>query len=172
MTRPIPTRPKILERDLQRQIVRLFALAGCVVYDTSQGYRPQPGGTRMTPGLPDLLVFLPVVDGTGIGFFEVKTPDGLALHRRGLARGEKRAMHQALFQKRCRERGIPHGLGGMEEAYQFLASVGLATRTDLIPTNGTTKGDTVRDWHSENITFRMTGLAAATAQWRLTPRPR
>lgn len=133
--------PKVTERVVQQQVKHLFALAGCVVYDTSQGYRQEPGGTRMTPGLADLLVFLPpmatryrpgdepaIVTASAVGFFEVKTPDGLKLHQRHHARGEKRAQHQALFAKRCVERGIPYAMGGMDEAWAFLAGVGLAVR--------------------------------------------
>jgi len=42
------------------------------VYSTEQGYRKDRGGTRQTPGIPDLLCF-----GKGMFFFvEVKTPKG------------------------------------------------------------------------------------------------
>ena len=148
---PSAKAPKLTERALQQHIKRLFALAGCEVYDTSQGYRKEPGGTRMTPGLADLLVFLPpmpgryrpgdepaVVTASPVGFFEVKTPDGLKLHLRHHARGEKRAQHQALFAKRCRERGIPYAMGGMDEAWAFLGAVGLAVPAVLygVPTGG------------------------------------
>jgi len=43
-----------LERDIQRSIVQWLKAQGWNVWQTSQGYRPQPGGTRMTRGLPDL----------------------------------------------------------------------------------------------------------------------
>lgn len=44
------------EAAIQRDIVKFLRSVGCAVYVTSQGYRKDPGGTRMTPGLPDLLV--------------------------------------------------------------------------------------------------------------------
>lgn len=50
----MPKRPVPLEREEQAAIVRLLTRAGWWVYSTSQGYRRDPGGTRMTPGLPDL----------------------------------------------------------------------------------------------------------------------
>jgi len=61
------------EAVLQREIVNLLRLVGCAVYVTSQGYRRDPGGTRMTPGLPDLLV---LHDETAWTFVEVKTAKG------------------------------------------------------------------------------------------------
>lgn len=141
MPKPRVTPRKPLERDIQRQVKHLFTLVGCEVYDTSQGWRKEPGGTRMTPGLADLLVFLPenvpveyifeqvpVLASRGVGFFEVKTPDGLKLHHRNLAKWEKRAVAQDRFGTLCRERGVPYAIGGMEQAWAFLASVGLARR--------------------------------------------
>ncbi len=44
------------EAAIQREIVKFLRGVGCAVYVTSQGYRKEPGGTRMTPGIPDLLV--------------------------------------------------------------------------------------------------------------------
>lgn len=51
--------PKRKETEVQRSIVRLLTGLGWVVYSTSQGYRKEAGGTRMTPGIPDLWCFHP-----------------------------------------------------------------------------------------------------------------
>ena len=44
------------EAEIQKGIVRFLRNIGGAVWVTSQGYRKDPGGTRMTPGLPDLVV--------------------------------------------------------------------------------------------------------------------
>jgi hypothetical protein len=55
MTSIRPPKPKPpLEKAIQSQIVSYLKAAGWQVWQTSQGFRPQPGGTRMTKGLPDL----------------------------------------------------------------------------------------------------------------------
>lgn len=138
MRRAAPKAPKprkLLERDVQRQVMHLLALAGCETFSTSQGFRADPGGTRMTPGLADLLVFLPEHLYLGrtpftvlIGFIEVKTEEGLKDHQRRLARRERRAVAQDRFGQLCRARGIPYAIGGVEATWAFLASVGLAER--------------------------------------------
>lgn len=60
------------EARIQKHIVELMHKLGFAVWDTSQGYRKERGGTRMTAGIPDLII-------AGHGhtlFVEVKTPDG------------------------------------------------------------------------------------------------
>lgn len=60
------------EEKIQRAIVEFMRTVGFSVWDTSQGYRKERGGTRMTPGIPDL-----VICGHGHTIFvEVKTPKG------------------------------------------------------------------------------------------------
>lgn len=60
------------EREISRDIQGLFRLVGFHVFSTEQGYRRDPGGTRMTPGIPDLWVM-----GHGMALWiEVKTPKG------------------------------------------------------------------------------------------------
>ena len=94
-----------LERDVQRAVITLFRACGAVVYVTSQGYRKDPGGTRMTAGLPDLLVFFPRLG--KLLFFEVKRPGG------------KRTPAQIQFGHRVEDLEDPwviYGWGGLEEA--------------------------------------------------------
>tara|TARA_Y100001938_G_C8092104_1_gene435660 strand:- start:3294 stop:3620 length:327 start_codon:yes stop_codon:yes gene_type:complete len=60
------------ESQISKEIRDLCKGIGFAVYSTEQGYRRERGGTRQTPGIPDLLIF-----GRGIFFFvEVKTPKG------------------------------------------------------------------------------------------------
>lgn len=53
--------------------VRLLQLAGFQAYTLSQGYRSERGGTRQTPGLPDVYALHPQV---GALWWEVKSETG------------------------------------------------------------------------------------------------
>lgn len=83
------------EAKISREITDFLKLIGHVVYSTEQGYRPARGGTRTTPGIPDLLVF-----GTGpelpFFFIEVKAPGG------------KMRGSQVAFQAECERMNVPH----------------------------------------------------------------
>ena len=87
------------EAKVSLEIREFLKTIGCAVYSTEQGYRnPKTagrGGTRTTPGIPDLLVF-----GTGpeLPFFfcEVKAPGG------------KLRDSQAAFQSEAARMGVPH----------------------------------------------------------------
>ena len=61
------------EAEIQKHIIELLRdKLEFNVWETSQGYRKDPGGTRMTPGIPDLII-------AGHGhtlFVEVKAPKG------------------------------------------------------------------------------------------------
>lgn len=60
------------EARISRSIRRILHDAGYDVTSTEQGYRRGPGGTRITPGVPDLYV-----RGHGVRFWvEVKAPKG------------------------------------------------------------------------------------------------
>lgn len=48
-----------LEREIQKSIVQYLRASGWQVWQTSQGFRRDPGGTRMTPGIPDLYTIHP-----------------------------------------------------------------------------------------------------------------
>lgn len=100
-----------LERHVQAGIVRLFKACGGVVYSTSQGYRHDPGGTRMTPGLSDLVVFFPRLQRTL--FFEVKAPGG------------KRTPAQGVFAETVVHSGSSYGFGGMDAALACMRQWGL-----------------------------------------------
>lgn len=62
----------VRESAISREIVEFLRTIGFAVWDTGQGYRAAPGGTRITPGLADLVVI-----GHGLVLFvEVKTEKG------------------------------------------------------------------------------------------------
>lgn len=65
---------KITEAELSRAIREVLKLHGCRCYTTEQGYRRSRGGTRTSPGIPDLLVFHPRT--RRFIFVELKTPGG------------------------------------------------------------------------------------------------
>lgn len=136
-----PPAPRIDEATLQRQLKQLFTTAGGHVYDRSQGYRKEPGGTRMTAGLADLELHFPRI--RTLAVFEVKTEAGLAEHARLLQlprervaksalRDWKRAQAQATYRRLCQLTDTPYGIGGFPAAWELLLSLGLAAR--LTPT--------------------------------------
>jgi len=60
------------EARISKDIRELLTQTGFIVWNTEQGYRKERGGTRMSPGIPDLLAA-----GQGYTFLvEVKTPKG------------------------------------------------------------------------------------------------
>jgi len=78
------------ERAIQREIRGFLRQLGFAVYETSQGYRREPGGTRTTAGLADLYVM-----GHGIALWvEVKAPKG------------KLRPSQEAFRTECEANGI------------------------------------------------------------------
>ena len=119
------------EGDIQRMIVILLRTLGWTVYSLSQGYRKEKGGTRMSPGIPDLYAFHKA---KGLTLWvEVKTPKELArldklLTRvdipRSYVRDYRRALAQAAFGELCRAVGQPYVRGGTEEVVGVLRSLG------------------------------------------------
>jgi hypothetical protein len=116
------------ESVVQRDVVAYLKLRGCAIYSTSQGYRPEPGGTRMSPGIPDLLVWFP--DGR-MGWFEVKSHDGQLLYARMASKQAKdvnassrndwrRTQAQAEFAGRCLVGNVPYARGGLAEAQLWM----------------------------------------------------
>jgi len=98
------------EAKVQKAIKEAFTRAGFDVYDTSQGYRREPGGTRMTPGLSDLIIM-------GHGYLlavEVK------------AGKNKPTPFQALFLKLWRENGgEAYVMRSADDAIRWMESVGI-----------------------------------------------
>jgi hypothetical protein len=100
-----------LEKSVQSGIVQLFRSCAGVVYSTSQGFRRDAGGTRMTPGLSDLVVFFPRI--RTLLFFECKR------------RGETLRPSQEVFRDHCASCDVAFAWGGVEQAKTWLKARGL-----------------------------------------------
>ena len=79
------------EHQISREIQNHIKAFGGAVWSSEQGYRHAPGGTRCTPGIPDLIVIFP----QGWTFAELKTPKG------------RLTESQKNFRDHCKETGIP-----------------------------------------------------------------
>ena len=89
-----------LEKEVQRDIVKLLTMFGVAVWNTSQ-----PFAAKITPGVPDLLCICPR---RGVFFVECKRPGG------------KQTPAQRGFQAACEVAGTPYVLGGVDEVAEFL----------------------------------------------------
>jgi len=101
------------EAAVSLEIQKFLKTIGCGVYSTEQGFRRDRGGTRQTPGIPDLLVF-------GIGpelpflFIEVKGPKG------------KLRPSQIIFQGECERMDVPYLVAwDVREVFDFLVEKGV-----------------------------------------------
>ena len=128
------------EAAIQREIVKFLRMIGGAVWVTSQGYRKDPGGTRMTPGLPDLVVMFPMDLGLKGGvtrtlgtldfarwaksrwtFAEVKTAKG------------KLSPAQVEFRDESIKAGVPwHLWRSVEDAKSWAVSVGLVVTLETV----------------------------------------
>ena len=104
------------EAAVSRAIREFLQLVGCsAIYSTEQGYRHERGGTRQTPGIPDLICF---GSGPELPFFfiEVKGPKG------------KLRDSQVAFQAECEKAGVPYLVAyDVREVFDFLESQGVIT---------------------------------------------
>lgn len=116
----------------QRQMVALLSSLGWRVYTLSQGYRKEKGGTRMSPGIPDLYALHPSKQLTL--WVEVKPPKEATrlaklLTRTGLIPKSlindlKRARAQAQFRHLCEATGQPYCYGTLPELLACLRALG------------------------------------------------
>ena len=106
------------ERLVSKEIVEFLKVLQCSVYSTEQGYRKDRGGTRMTPGLADLVVFGPVGSQLPLFFIEVKAP-----------RAKKKLRDsQAVFKEECRLRDVPYLCAeDVREVFDWLVEWGVIT---------------------------------------------
>ena len=101
------------EAQIQREIEKFLRTLGAAVYSTSQGYRKDPGGTRTSPGIPDLIVIFPHGPWT---FAELKTEKG------------KLSAHQKTFMDTAIEAGIPWELWrDVRDAWDWCVRHGIIT---------------------------------------------
>jgi len=103
------------EAKVSRDIREFLQLVGCSsVYSTEQGYRYDRGGTRQSPGIPDLLVF--GTEECPFFFIEVKGPKG------------KLRPSQVIFQEECGKAGMPYLVAhDVRDVFDFLVEKGVVT---------------------------------------------
>jgi len=105
------------ERAIQAHIVRLLCHVGCEVYVL--GTTRQRGdymGTMQTPGLPDLIAFLPRA--MGVLFVEVKAPGGRL-------RPEQAEFRDLVLACREAHLGVHYATGGLDAVILLLMQLGL-----------------------------------------------
>ena len=110
------------ERAEQRAIVQLLCALGCPVW--TLGTHRRHGdyhGTMQSPGLPDLLAFLP--RGMGLLVVEVKSPKG------------RLRPEQEVFRNACLACESPwqvhHVVGGLDAVIGYLIQLGLLQSQDV-----------------------------------------
>ena len=114
--------PRVPERAEQAAIVRLLRTLRAEVYTlgTVRRHDDYPG-TMQTPGVPDLLAFLPRGgEGRRQVWIEVKAVDG------------RLSPAQRAFRDHCREAGVDHVWGSLTAVIDWLAAEGYV-RTASVP---------------------------------------
>ncbi len=129
-----PVRGMTEEGRIERDIRSLLGSLGWTVYKLSQGYRKARGGTRMTPGIPDLWAFHTAKQLTL--WVEVKPPKEMVRLEKLRTRKPpipksyhndwKRAHAQHRFGELCRQTGHPYAYGGIPEVLTELRRLGFA----------------------------------------------
>ena len=109
-----------LEKEIQSDIVKLLGTVGAAVYKI--GTTRKKGdhqGTMQTPGIPDLLAFVPLPPSRRYPsnavqlWIEVKRPEG------------KMHLVQIEFRMRALEAGCEHVVGGVPEVLDWLKARGV-----------------------------------------------
>jgi len=122
------------EARIQRDGVNLLKTLGWTVYTLSQGYRKAKGGTRMTPGLPDVWAFhgpkrlslwwevKPEAEKSRLE--KLRTRPGPI--PRSLVNDWKRAHAQWQFGQSCRAVGHPYAYGTVADLLTELRRLGFS----------------------------------------------
>lgn len=109
---------RVPEKTVQQQVIHLLRDIGAAVYVLgTKRARGDWQGTRQTPGIPDLWVFLPprkVADHSG--------PTGLWIEVK--ADGGRLRPEQESFRYGCQLAGVGHVVGGVDEVVQHLVAGG------------------------------------------------
>lgn len=118
-----PTRRRRPERREQEAIARLLRSLGAMVYvlGTVRRRGDYPG-TMQSPGLPDLLAFVPVPPDRRLRRFlsvEVKAPGG------------RLRPAQAVWRDWCAAAGLAHVIGGLDEVIAWLLAEGVLRREEV-----------------------------------------
>ena len=100
------------EAQLSKDVRAFLQQVGCAVWSTEQGYRAERGGTRTTPGYPDLIVLHP----DAWTFVELKA-----------GRNDLNGA-QIVFRDECLKARVPWQLWrSVDDAWQWAVNVGLVT---------------------------------------------
>lgn len=95
---------------MSRDVISFLRGIGGAVWSTEQGFRRERGGTRQTPGLPDLVVIFP----TAWTFAELKAGKG------------KLSQSQEGFRDTAVAAGVPWQLWrSSQDAFDWCVSVGI-----------------------------------------------
>jgi len=101
------------ERQISLEIQKFLKAVGGAVWSSEQGFRKERGGTRTSPGIPDLIVIFPHGPWT---FAELKTEKG------------KLSAHQKTFMDTAIEAGIPWELWrDVRDAWDWCVRHGIIT---------------------------------------------
>jgi hypothetical protein len=108
--------PRPTERQEQAHIAALLRSLGAYVLTLgTTRKRGDYHGTMQTPGLPDVICFLPAKLGheaKQLLFIEVKAPTG------------RLRPEQITFLEQCHDAGIPHIVGGLDTVFRWLVDQG------------------------------------------------
>jgi len=112
----VPKAPRVSEKIVQRHIVQALRTVGATVYvlGTTRPTGDHPG-TCQTPGVGDVLAFLPPSPKDGFGqqlWVEVK------------ATGGRLSEAQKGFRDCCHLAGVPHLVGGLDVVLAYLQAKG------------------------------------------------
>lgn len=98
------------ESVISKEVQSFLKMVGFSVYSVEQGYRKERGGTRQTPGIPDLIV---IGHGTVL-FVELKTAKA------------KLRDSQAAFRDVCAENDVPWALWrSVHDAWDWCVNQGI-----------------------------------------------
>jgi len=110
------------ERAIQSHIVQLLRSLGGDVWElgTTRSTRDFHMGTRQTPGLPDVIAFLPVRPAAKrMLIVEAKAPGG------------RLRPQQKLFRECCQASSVDHVVGGLDEVIAWLIVYGYLKRDQV-----------------------------------------
>ena len=118
-----------LEREIQRDVIKLYESVGCIVMRTQQSFRRGSMRAPGTPGIPDLHVFPPCIDPRPVNDFPSFRMVRAPFWHETKTRSGKQTKEQRRWQELCRDRGVRVVVGGTEAALEQLRAVGLLSAT-------------------------------------------
>ena len=118
-----------LEKYIQADIVKLLETVGAAVYKIGTKRKKEDHqGTMQTPGIPDLVAFVPVP----LSLHVAPRPDRVSLvqlwievKRPAHAMTSRMSQEQTMFRLRSLEAGCEHVVGGVPEVVDWLMARGV-----------------------------------------------